>query len=225
VAIKVQYTNDARVFNGVKCAVYGRSGAGKTRLAGTGPRPFIFSAESGLLSLRKERIPYTVIKTLKELEDAREWALKSSEARNFDTLSLDSVSEIAEVLLASEKEKTRDPRKAYGELSTKVIEVLRDFRDMPQKHVLFIAKEEQLEVNGARVARPSFPGQQLSQQMPYFFDEVFQIVPFEDPATKAWSAALKTRTDQYSEAKDRSGALDLWEPPNLTHIFNKIMAA
>lgn len=222
--VKIQYTDDAKSFQGVKCCVYGRSGTGKTRLAATGPRPFIFSAENGLLSLRKVKVPYSIIKTYKDLEEARDWALKSAEARNYDTLSLDSVSEIAEVLLADEKEKTKDPRKAYGELSGKVQDVLRDFRDMPQKHVLFIAKEEAYDVNGMKTSRPSFPGQQLGQAMPYFFDEVFHLIQYQDQQTKEFAAALKCRTDQLSEAKDRSGALEPWEPANLTHIFNKIMA-
>jgi hypothetical protein len=221
--MKIHYTNDPRQFNGVKCLGYGRSGVGKTRLGATAPRPFFLSAEAGLLSLRKERVPYALIETYKQLEEAHTWATKSAEARNYDTLVLDSVSEIAEVVLGEEKGKSRDPRKAYGELSTQMTMLLRDFRDLPQKHVYFIAKEETIEVNGVRVARPMFPGQQLAANMPYFFDEVFQLVSIVDPQTKVEQRALKTQTDQYSEAKDRSGALALWEPANLTEVFNKIM--
>lgn len=220
---KVQYTNDQRVFNGVKCLAYGRSGGGKTRLAATAPRPFVFSAEKGLLSLRKERIAFSEIACYKDLEDAHAWATKSAEAKNYDTLCLDSISEIAEVVLSKEKERNKDPRKAYGELATSVLDLLRSFRDMPQKHVYFIAKEETYEVAGMQCSRPSFPGKVLAAEMPYFFDEVFHLVTFEDPQTKQLSSALKTRTDQYSEAKDRSGALSLWEPAHLGQIFEKIM--
>ena len=34
---------------------------------------------------------------------------------------------------------------------------------------------------------------------------------------------LRTHPDIQSEAKDRSGVLDVLEPPDLTHIFNKIL--
>lgn len=224
-AIKIQYTNDPRQFNGVKCLAYGRSGSGKTRLAATAPRPIILSAEQGLLSLRKERVPFILIDSYTALEEAHAWVTKSAEARNFDTIGLDSVSEIAEVVLAEEKAKTRDPRKAYGELSTSMLALLRDFRDLPQKHVYFIAKEENQDVNGTRVARPSFPGQQLAQNMPYFFDEVFHLITNLNPADGSIVSALKTQSDQYSEAKDRSGSLNLWEPPHLGQIFAKIMGA
>ena len=50
---------------GVKVLVYGAPGAGKTRLCATAPKPFILSAESGLLSLRKEKLPYQVLSTEK----------------------------------------------------------------------------------------------------------------------------------------------------------------
>jgi hypothetical protein len=222
--IKIQYTNDRRAFNGVKCLAYGRSGAGKTRLAATAPNPIVLSAESGLLSLRHDRVPFIEIGSYKDLVEAHEWATKSSDAKKFDTIGLDSVSEIAEVVLAEEKAKSKDPRKAYGELSTSMIALLRDFRDLPQKHVYFIAKEEMYDNNGYKTARPSFPGQQLANQMPYFFDEVFQLVTWVDQANNgAIQRGLKTQTDQYSEAKDRSGALAMWEPPNLAEVFNKIL--
>jgi len=52
---------------------------------------------------------------------------------------------------------------------------------------------------------------------------VFNMVVYTDPQTKEKTRGLLTSGDQKYVAKDRSGSLDLWEPPDLTHIFNKII--
>jgi hypothetical protein len=78
-----------------------------------------------------------------------------------------------------------------------------------------------VEVDGRLLWTPSMPGKQLSQGIAYMFDEVFffRVHTAEDGTIKR---ALQTQTDGYHEAKDRSGALEPFEPANLTTIFNKI---
>lgn len=212
--------------SGVKCVVYGGAGAGKTRLCATAPNPVILSAESGLLSLRGFDIPFIEISNFKDLTDAYLWAMKSNESKAFQTICLDSVSEIGEVVLSDLKEKTKDPRKAYGEMGEQMLGLLRDFRDMPEKNVYFSAKQERIkdEATGSCFYGPMMPGQKLGQQIPYFFDEVFQLFVYQDLNTKQEIRALRTKKDAQFEAKDRSGALDEWEQPDLTAIFKKISA-
>lgn len=223
--IKLQSTANIANNQGVKCIVYGPSSAGKTVLCRTAPRPVILSAEAGLLSLRKYNLPYIEIGNYKDLEEAYLWAMNSKEAKQFDTICVDSLSEIAEVVLADLKSKSKDPRKAYGEVQDQVINLVRNFRDMPQKHVYFSAKQETVKdgLTGACSYAPMMPGNKLPQQIPYFFDEVFQLLVYTDPNTKEEIRALRTKRDLQFEAKDRSGTLDLWEPPDLTHVFTKIM--
>lgn len=212
--------------NGVKVLVYGRAGTGKTTLAATVPAPVILSAESGLLSLRRFNLPFWEIKTIHDLRMALSWAATSAEARQFATIFIDSVSEIAEVILAHEKRNTKDPRKAYGEVLTQTIELVRQFRDIPGRHVVVTAKEEQTkdEASGMVLLGPSMPGNKLGQQLPYFFDEVFRLFVGKD-GTGVPFRALRTAPDFQSDAKDRSGALDELEPPDLSHVFRKITGA
>lgn len=217
-----------QVSNGIKCMVYGGAGVGKTRLAKTLPNCLILSAENGLLSLRKEDVPFTPVRTFQEAKSTYDWLCSNDKkARYFTSIGLDSVSEIAESILDYEKGKTKDPRKAYGETQDQIVRMLRAYRDLPGRNVYFIAKQEWVkdEATGAMLWGPSFPGNKLSQAVPYFFDEVFQLVAWTDQATGQQMSALKCRKDAYSEGKDRSGALDLWEPPDLSHVFNKIMSA
>lgn len=222
--IQIQYTGNLSAKNGVKCVGYGGAGVGKTRLAVTAPRPIILSAEQGLLSVKKENVPFILIKSMKDLEEAHKWMTQSAESKKYDTGVLDSISEIAEQIISEERTKSKDPRKVYPEYQMKMLDIFRDFRDMPQKHIYFIAKEGRNQGPDNTIsAGPSFPGKVLPEAAPYFFDQVFQIVAWTDPATSRTQNALRCRKDLGYEAKDRSGALDLWEPPNLTAMFNKIM--
>src|SRR5579859_7128243 len=109
--IIIHSTNTLDSRQGVKCCVYGLAGVGKTRLSRTAPRPIILSAESGLLSLRKENLPYIEIKNYAALTEAYNWSMQSAEARQFDTYLLDSCSEIGEVVLADLRTRHKDPRK------------------------------------------------------------------------------------------------------------------
>lgn len=224
-AIKLQSTSNITSQQGVKAIVYGGAGSGKTVLCSTAPSPVILSAEAGLLSLKKFNLPYIQINNYKDLEEAYNWVMKSNESKQFHTICLDSLTEIAEVVLADLKTKTKDPRKAYGEVQDQVLSLLRDFRDMPQKHVYFSAKQERMkdEATGTFIYGPMMPGTKLPQQLPFFFDEVFQLFVYQDPQTKEEIRALRTKKDFQYEAKDRSGNLEIWEPPNLSQIFDKIM--
>ena len=128
--------------NGIKCVVYGGAGVGKTRLTLTCPRPLYVSAEQGGLSLRGSNVPSVKIDTLPQLIEVRDWAAGSKEAAGFDTLVIDSMSEVAEQVLRVAKSNTKDGRKAHNDAYELVVaQVFNSFRDLPRKHVLMIAKE------------------------------------------------------------------------------------
>ena len=209
--------------NGVKCLVYGRAGVGKTVLAATAPTPIIFSAEAGLLSLRHTEIPVAVIKNIDDLQEAFKWATESHEAKGFETICLDSISEIAEVVLANAKATAKDPRQAYGELADRMQHTIRSFRDIQGKNVYMTAKMvmNKDDNTGIQSYGPSMPGRTLTQGISYFFDEVFNINVNKDQEGNEFRY-LRTRPDFQYEAKDRSGALVEFEPADLTAIFNKI---
>lgn len=208
----------------IKSAIYGPSGIGKTSLCATAPNPVIFSAESGLLPLRKLNLPFSEIRTYQDLVDAYTWCATSKEAQQFQTICIDSASEIGEVVLRNEKLHTKDPRKAYGELAEKVVAIIKDFRDIPGKHVVVFFKEERQkdEGSGMILYQPSMPGQKLGPAIPYLFDEVFHYESGVDQTTQQAWRALRTQTSTQAVAKDRSGSLDVWEFPHLGQIFDKI---
>lgn len=224
-AIKLTTTRQAALLNGVKVLVYGKAGHGKTRLCETAPQPIIISAEAGLLSLRHTDIPVIEIATIQDLDDALAWAKDSAESKQFWTICVDSISEIGEVVLSNAKKSSKDPRQAYGELIDKMGTIIRGFRDLPGKHVYISAKQEVIkdDFSGLSTYGPGMPGSKMGPAMPYFFDEVFRlgIGKLQDGSEYRF---LQTRPDMQYDAKDRSGCLDMLEPPDLSGVFNKIIA-
>lgn len=226
---------------GVKTLVYGEAGVGKTVLLATAPAPVMISNESGALSLRKanlERLygpgnphitynmPIIEVKNVEDLTDAHRWCAESNEAKAFQTIGMDSASEIAEVILNNAKRQVKDPRQAYGELIEKMETTIRAFRDLPNKHVLITAKMEPMkdEMTGVVKYAPAMPGAKLGNKLPYFFDEVFRLGINKTPQGESYRF-LQTQPDLQYVAKDRSGALAAVEPPILSAIFAKILAA
>jgi len=207
--------------DGVKLLVYGQAGAGKTTLIPTLPHPVVLSAEGGLLSIVDADVPFIEISTMADLWEAYEW-LTTGGGQEYKSVALDSISEIAEVCLNTEKKTSKDPRQAYGEMQTQMADIIRAFRDLPGRHVLMTAKcEKSTDEAGRILYAPSMPGNKTGQSLPYFFDEVLALRVEKDAEGLA-QRALMCDSDGIWQAKDRSGKLDTWEAPDLGAIISKI---
>ena len=222
----LQSSRELSALHGIKVLVYGGAGVGKTRLVATAPIPVLISAESGLLSLRQYDIPTWQIYSIADLYAAYNFLTQSAEAKQFSTICVDSISEIAEVCLVTAKKRNKDPRQAYGDLIDEMMLLVRGFRDLPNKHVYISAKSEfyKDEVSGVVKNQPSMPGTKLGPALPYLFDEVFHMGIAKDDKGKDYRY-LRTQPDFQHEAKDRSGALATFEQPDLSLIFSKIIGA
>lgn len=208
--------------DGVNILVFGQAGAGKTTLIKTLPNPLVLSAEGGLLSIKDADLPYVEISTMETLKEAYRWLFESAEARDFQSIALDSISEVAEVVLAHEKRVNKDPRAAYGSMQEQMMEIIRSFRDLPGRHVYMSAKTEKTQDEMGRVLyAPSMPGNKTGQQLPYLFDEVLALRVEKDADGKS-HRALMCESDGLWMAKDRSGKLAVWEAPDLGAIISKI---
>jgi hypothetical protein len=223
-AVNLKSTSGIDLGAGVKTLVYGAAGTGKTTLIAGMPTPLILSAESGLLSLQGSDLQYLEINSVSDLREAYKWLLSSQEAKHFESVCLDSISEMAEVCLGEEQAKTKDGRAAYGQLGTVMGEVIRAFRDLPL-HVLLIAKRDKGADELGRITySPGMPGQKLPQSLPYYFDEVLAL-RIEKNAEGVLRRELLSQPDSLWLAKDRSGRLDRLEPPDLGAMIKKIRGA
>ena len=219
-AIKLKSTADVQA-NGVKALVYGMAGVGKTYMIKSLPNPIVISAESGLLALTGTDIPYIEVKTFMELQEAYQFIV-SEHGAQFESIAIDSISEIGEIVLAHEKSINKDGRGAYGEMAVKIMEIMRSFRDIQGKNVMFIAKaEKSQDETGRMLYQPSMPGAKISQQLPYLVDLVMALRTEKDTEGTI-QRALMCQTDGTWQAKDRSGKLAAWEAPDLSAIIAKI---
>jgi hypothetical protein len=207
---------------GVKCVVYGPPGTGKTPIFNTAPRPILCATEPGLLSMRNSNVPTFLALTAPAIEDFFAWFMTSNESKNFDTVGIDSGSQLAEILLEDERPKHRDGRKLYGALILRAMKYFEALYFMPQKHIYIICKETQ--DNG--VKRPYFPGQGLNVLVPHRYDEIlhcaFANVMFNGGIQTV--KAFRTRDTIDIVARDRSGRLNEFEQCNLAALFAKAMS-
>jgi hypothetical protein len=228
VGLNVTTSDKISLEQGIKALVYGRSGIGKTRLMATlplikvedGGHGIVVSAEAGMLSLQGTPIPVIEIKTLDDLNRSLDY-LMGPAGKHYYSIGMDSISEIAEKVLANAKAGTKDGRQAYGQLAEQMWATIRAFRDLKGKNVVMTAKAEWVkDENGVTRWAPMMPGKALTQGLPYFFDEVFYLGAFR--AVTGEHISLQTKADMQFEAKDRSGKLDFFEYPDMLNIFNKI---
>lgn len=224
----IQLASTKREVHNVKICVYGQSGIGKTVLCSTAPNPIIISAEAGLLSLAEKDIPVIEISTLGELREA--FVYVKDHEKEYETICLDSISDIAEQVLdakivsitkkAEAEGKGADMRQAYGKMALEMAQLTRGFRGLP-KHIVFTAKQGMVTDAIANALRfgPMLPGQVYTQNLPYFMDIVCAMRIAEGSIRY-----LQTQPDRQYLAKDRSGKLDEKEKPNLTELFKKVLA-
>jgi len=211
---------------GAKTLVYGAPGTGKTPIINTAPRPVLLCTEPGLMSMRNSNVPTWFADTPALVDEFFKWAKESSETKNFDTICVDSVSEMASVYLRDALGgKTQAGNKAhgqaaYGKMGDKVMEHLRFLFYAQYKHTYLICK---LDTTDAGFKRPSFPGRFLNTEVPHLYDIILHIDTHNIPGV-GQHKAFRTAAAIDALARDRSGKLNEFEPCDLTALFNKAMS-
>lgn len=228
--IKIQNTNDA-VNPKVKCIIYGEAGTGKTTLAGTLPgKTLILSAEAGLLSLRGKSIDYVNINTSDDGSAIVEpsarinrlgavFQMLRSETV-YDNIFLDSITEIAEIMVASVQKEFPDRKDSFpmwGEYGKRMRSIVKSFRDLADYNVFMTClSETDKDENARRFTACDVPGK-IGKQLPQFFDEVFYSY-----VTPEGDYMLYTKKTETNQCKDRSGKLDAIMPADLGAVMLRI---
>lgn len=204
--------------------MYGGPGSGKTPLFNTAPRPVLCAVEPGLLSMRNSNIPTWEAYTRPKIDEFCKWLFESSEARNFDSVGFDSISQVAEIILTDELDpkKNKDGRAAYGKMSIAVMSIVNALYYLPQKHIYLIAKQGIEEGTGKK--KPYFPGQDLNVKVPHMYDEILHLGLNTVPGQMNPVRSIRTMENFEITARDRSGMLAELEPPDLSALFAKAMS-
>jgi hypothetical protein len=168
--------------------LYGPSGAGKTSLTATAPRPAFLDTNKGLLSIAGrpgfEHVHAEDINDFTGLERAydnftgtgkRDWRKK------YDTLVVDHFDDIQAIIMEQlgERRHERDERKDideseqkdWGVMATKLKRILRKYKTLPI-HKILICGEKDNKEDGRLM--PSLQGQ-LGNSLPYFADHTMYL--------------------------------------------------
>lgn len=211
--------------NGAKALVYGAPGTGKTPITNTAPRPVLLCVEPGMLSMRGSNVPTFVAPTPKLIDEFFDWLLKSTEVKNFDTICVDSLSEMASVYLrealgvSSNAGNKTHGQLAYGKMADRMIPHLNMLFHMPMKHTYLICKQDIYD----GVMRPAFPGKFLPTYVPHLYDIILHLATHNIP-NYGQHKAFRTAASIDAVARDRSGKLSEYEPCDLTALFAKAMS-
>ena len=106
----------------LKMGIYGPPGSGKTPIINTAPRPVLLACEPGLLSMRGSTVPTFQAFTAKLIDDFFEWLFSSAETKNFDTLVVDSISQMCNIYLADAKTKSKHGLQQYGDMAERTLQ-------------------------------------------------------------------------------------------------------
>jgi len=208
---------------GVKAVVYGPPGSGKTPLLNTAPRPLLLACEPGLLSMRSSTVPTYQGFTTAAIDEFFKWFFNSEETKNFDTIGVDSISQMADIYLQDALKTKKHGLQAYGDMATKTMEHLRALYYTRNKHTYLIAKEQSSDDNGIRYRKPFMPGQQLPVELPHLFDEILYLSIHNIPGA-GQHKAFRCQGSIDALARDRTGKLAEFEQPEFGALVKKCMS-
>lgn len=217
--------NDFAKNYGVKALVYGAPGSAKTPLINTTPRPLMLACEPGLLSMRGSNVPTFQAFTPKAIDEFWDWFFSSNEVKNFDTMSIDSASQMMDIYLQAELSGTsnsgnkRHGQQAYGEAAAKTLKHLRQLYYTQYKHAYIICKET-TDNNGMK--KPYFPGQQLGVEVPHMYDEILHLGIHNVPGMGQIQSFQCHQTIDIM-ARDRTGILNQFEEAHFGKLIQKAM--
>ena len=219
--VKIQTTDDLDgLASIVNILLYGPAGIGKTTALAGCPSPILISAEGGLLSLRGQGVSYIEVRNLGDLREVCRWLDKSKEAEDYETVCMDSLSEICDLVFHEcrrDKLIGSEPSKLYPAVRGKVLPTLSMFRAFP-KHFVATAHEftKVLKGHDADILMPGVVGSRLADDLPYVFDLVLHYT------IRDGNRVVLTTNDQNSVAKDRTGFLPPVIPGTKTFLGSVI---
>ena len=235
--VKVKLASKVAREGGVKLAVHAAAGMGKSMLAATLTKPVVILTErTGADCFSDENIRQiyggkgnTKIGVVEAytIEDVEEAFTELVEDERFDTIVLDSASELSKMLLKLAMEGTTNKMQAYGMMADNIDELLRNLIDCP-KNIVFLFHSHKVEVydeEGNEMGTnfvAGFEGQKMKTDFSHMIGDIFCIVnDFDDQGEE--TRLLRTRQrDTPFYAKNRSGMLKDLEPMNLQAIIDKL---
>ena len=150
----------------------------------------------------------------------------------YQTFFLDSITQLSRQCFAwcktqpgatSDRSGKPDLRGAYGLLGQEMVSALTHLQHARGKNVVFVAiLDERLDDYNRKVFVPQIEGSKTSLELPGIVDEVVTLAEIKAEDGSTYRAFVTHTVNPYGfPAKDRSGRLDLLEPPHLGALIAK----
>lgn len=207
---------------GVKSIIYGPAGSGKTPIINTAPNPILLVCEPGMLSMKGSKVPTFAASNAKLLDEFFDWWFSSNENKKFDTIAVDSGSQLCEAYLEQAQTNNKHGLAAYGEMARNALKWLDKLYYMQYKHVYLIAKQEIVSSQIGSFARPYYPGRELPVKMPHKYDQILHLDIHNVPGM-GQVKSFQCQSTSDIQARDRTGNLAMFEPPDFGAIVRKAM--
>ncbi|RDC69772.1 hypothetical protein DLJ49_18170 [Rhodovulum sp. 12E13] len=245
---------------GVKAAIFGPPGIGKTTLLRTlnSTTSLFFDLEAGDLAIEGLAIDTIRPRTWRECRDFAVFiggpnpALRKDQPysedhyqaicqkygdpkvlEKYDTVFIDSITVAGRLCFQwckgqpeahSDKTGKPDIRGAYGLHGREMIAWLTHLQHTRAKNVIFVGiLDEKLDDFNRKVFVPQIDGSKTGLELPGIVDEVLTLTSLpDDKGVPQRVFVCHTQNRWGYPAKDRSGRLDLLEPPHLGRLIEKI---
>ncbi|MEM6676279.1 MAG: ATP-binding protein [Pseudomonadota bacterium] len=245
---------------GVKAAIFGPPGIGKTTLLRTlnSTTSLFFDLEAGDLAIEGLAIDTIRPRTWRECRDFAVFiggpnpALRKDQPysedhyqaicqkygdpkvlEKYDTVFIDSITVAGRLCFQwckgqpeahSDKTGKPDVRGAYGLHGREMIAWLTHLQHTRAKNVIFVGiLDEKFDDFNRKVFVPQIDGSKTGLELPGIVDEVLTLTSLpDDKGVPQRVFVCHTQNSWGYPAKDRSGRLDLLEPPHLGQLIEKI---
>lgn len=214
---------------GVKAVLYGLNGTAKTPMCAHINNSIFLSIESGLRSVRNVTdTPGFKATTAKDIREFFAWYFTHKDALRFDTLVVDSLTKLAEIILKEAQSKNSHGLKAYGVMLDDVLGIIRNLVEHPKNVILIaqVAIQERTVQQGFQTTTinyqyPLLPGRSLDKYAFQEIDEIWYAHRTDVPGVGN-TIAILTQGNEGVMARSRDSRLNTLEPPDMNALLAKI---
>ena len=216
----------------IKCLLYGDTGAGKSYLAVTSPKPLVLLTEpNGQASIMHSNPGADLIHitSAQMLGDVLNSITTSPEQwAKYDTIVIDSLTEVQRLCKDDLTNKGRHAMKLqdWGKLADYMRRFIRVLRTIP-KHIVCLALLETTfeEGTGTRYLKPAFDGKKTSGEIGQFFNFVGFLYVAQNKDKNKTSRYLMLEGQQNVMCKPTYPLTGTIIDPNISQLFNQITSA